>query len=290
MTNSRPAVLFVALVLWGAFDADAHGQKAGMSSKGIQEEVLSLDFANNGQHVRTKLGQQIEITLGSVGPAQYGTPLVSSTAVQLESTALNWPPNPGGATFIYIFEAAAVGEAQVIIPILNSLDTDMAPKNTFMATIRVEKAGGKAAAFRKVDQANTATWTQAWTNLLNNVEQTFTPLLPRLTSVEVELVVANPGPSDEELTLNLLNDQGKALAVVTKSVSVEECGHVRFFLPSGAWAVSPGQVYRIRLRGGSLYGWKYVMGGYKNGAASFNGRPLVQGARSTFLFRTYGAD
>jgi len=290
MMNSLLPVLFLALVLWGASGADANAQKASISSKSIQQEVLSLHFANNGQHVRAKVGQQIEITLGIAGPAQYGNPLVSSTAVRLGSTALDWPPNPGGPTFVYIFEAAAVGEAQVIVPILNSLDANTAKKNTFIATIRVEKAGGKGVAFRKLDQANTATGTQAWTNLLNDVEQTFTPLLPRLTSVEVELVVANPGPSEEELTLNLLDAEGEVLAVVTKSVSVEECGHVRFFLPSGVWQVSPGQVYRMRLRGGSLYGWKYVVGGYKNGAASFNGRPLVQGTRSTFLFRTFGAE
>lgn len=290
MMNSLLPVLFLALVLWGASGADANAQKASISSKSIQQEVLSLHFANNGQHVRAEVGQQIEITLGIAGPAQYGNPLVSSTAVRLGSTALDWPPNPGGPTFVYIFEAAAVGEAQVIVPILNSLDANTAKKNTFIATIRVEKAGGKGVAFRKLDQANTATGTQAWTNLLNDVEQTFTPLLPRLTSVEVELVVANPGPSEEELTLNLLDAEGEVLAVVTKSVSVEECGHVRFFLPSGVWQVSPGQVYRMRLRGGSLYGWKYVVGGYKNGAASFNGRPLVQGTRSTFLFRTFGAE
>ena len=34
------------------------------------------------------------------------------------------------------------------------------------------------------DQASTAAWTKAWTNLLNDVRQTFTPSLPRLTGVE----------------------------------------------------------------------------------------------------------
>src|SRR5271165_1390418 len=121
MTNSRPAFMFVALVLWGPLCADANAQKVSMSPTSIKQQVLSLDFTNNGQRARATVGQQIEITLGTVGPAQYGVPLVSSTAVRLESTALDWPPNPGGPTFIYIFETTAVGEAQVIIPILNSL-------------------------------------------------------------------------------------------------------------------------------------------------------------------------
>jgi hypothetical protein len=39
-----------------------------------------------------------------------------------------------------------------------------------------------------------------------------------------------------------------------------------------------------------LFGWKYVVGGYENGAATFNGKPLLKQARSTFLFRTFGTD
>jgi hypothetical protein len=290
MTNSRPAVMFVALVLWGPLCVDANAQKASMSPTSIKQQALSLNFTNNGQYVRATVGQQINITLGTVGPAQYGVPLVSSAAVRLESTALDWPQNPGGPTFIYIFETAAVGEARIIIPILNSLDPDIAKKNTFVVMIRVEPAPGKPRAAGKPDQANTPTWTNGWTNLLNDVEQTFTPSLPRLTSVEVELVVGNPGPPDEELTLSLLNPKGEVLAVISKTVPVEDCGRVRFFLPNGGARVSPGLVYSIRLKGGSLFGWKYVAGGYKNGEALFNGKPLLQKWHSSFLFRTFGAD
>ena len=290
MRNSRPAVMFAALVLLGALCADANAQNISMPPTNIKQEVLSLNFTNNGQHVKATVGKQIEITLGTVGPAHYGAPLVSSTAIRLESTILNCPPNPGGRTYVYIFEAAAVGKVQVIIPVLNSLDPDIAKKNTFVAMIEIERPAGKPRAFRKPDQTNTATWTQSWTNLLGDVQQTFTASLPRLTSVELELVVANPGPSDEELTLNLLNAEGEVLAVVSKTVSVEDCGHVRFFFPNGGLPVSTGQAYSIRLKGGSLFGWKYVVGGYKNGAASFNGKPLLPYDRSTFLFRTFGAE
>src|SRR6516162_10900663 len=129
--NPRPGVMLVALVLWGPLCADANAQKVRMSPTSIKQQVLSLNFTNNGQHVKATVGQQIEITLGTVGPAQYGVPLVSSTAVRLESTALNWPPNPGGPTFVYIFEAAEAGEAQVIIPILHSPEPDYAEKKYF---------------------------------------------------------------------------------------------------------------------------------------------------------------
>ena len=290
MTNPRTGVMLVALVLWGPLCADANAQKVRMSPTSIKQQVLSLNFTNNGQHVKATVAQQIEITLGTVGPAQYGVPLVSSTAVRLESTALNWPPNPGGPTFVYIFEAAAAGEAQVIIPILHSPEPGFAKKNTFVAIIRVEPAHGQPHAVGKLDQANVATWTKAWTNLLNDAEQTFVPSLPRLTSVEVGLVVGSPGLPDEDLTLSLVNPDGKVLAVISKTVPVEDCGQVHFLFPNGGAQVSPGLVYSIRLKGGSLFGWKYVAGGYKNGEALFNGKPLFQDEHSSFLFRTFGAN
>jgi hypothetical protein len=119
--------------------------------------------------------------------------------------------------------------------------------------------------------------------------QTFRPSLPTLAAVEVDLVVANPGPSDGDVVMSLQNAEGEALAVVSKTVPVADCGHVLFIFPNGGLRVLPGQVYSIRLNGGSLFGWKYVVGGYVNGAAAFNGRPLLPDARSTFLFRTFGA-
>jgi hypothetical protein len=95
--NSRPGVMLVALVLFGALCAGANAQKVNSSSTSIEQQVLALNVTN-GQHLSATVGQQIEITLGTVGPAQYGDPLASSNAVRLASTALGWPPSPGGAT------------------------------------------------------------------------------------------------------------------------------------------------------------------------------------------------
>ena len=69
-----------------------------------------------------------------------------------------------------------------------------------------------------------------------------------------------------------------------------DCAHTLFVIPKDGIEVEPGQTYRIKLSGGLLFGWKYVVGGYQKGAATFNGRPLLPGARSTFLFRTFGAE
>jgi hypothetical protein len=290
MTTLRSVAFLAALAfLWTSCVASS--QRVGMPPASIEQQVLFLNFANNGQHLTATLDQQIEITLGTVGPSQYGTSRVSSPAVRLESVSLAVPPNPGGPTYVYIFQAASEGEAEVTIPIINSENPDVAKRRTFTVTIRVGPTAGNPPALpasMTLDQLNTAPWKNAWTNLLNDVRQTFTPSLPRLIRVEVELVVANPGPSDGEVTMFLGNAGGDVLAVVSKTVPVADCAHVLFVFPNGGLRVSPGQVYSIRLSGGSAFGWKYVIGGYGSGAASFNGRPLLPNSRTTFLFRTFG--
>jgi hypothetical protein len=140
------------------------------------------------------------------------------------------------------------------------------------------------------DQVNTAGWTKAWTNLVNDAEQTFTPSVPKLLGVEVELVVANAGAAEDQLTLTVLNATGRTVAVVTESVQTVDCDQVMFVIPSGGVEVTPGQAYRLKLSGGTTFGWKYVVGGYEKGAATFtfNGKSHLP-ERSTFLFRTFGA-
>jgi hypothetical protein len=140
----------------------------------------------------------------------------------------------------------------------------------------------------KLDQANTATWQNAWTNLLNDVRQSFTPSLPKLVAVEVELVTVNPGPPADTLTMKLVGPTGRAVAIVSKMVQTTDAEHAIFVFPEGGVEVSPGQLYSLQLSGGSTFGWKYVVGGYRKGSASFNGRALLRETRSTFLFKTFG--
>lgn len=291
MTNSRSAFALVAMAFLLTSCTNAAAQKAGISSTRAKPQVLSLNLTNNGQHVAATVGQQIEIRLGAMAPCD---PQISSSAIRLESVALDWPPNPGLATHVYIFEAAAEGQAAVKIPITDCVNPDLPDGLTFAVTVRVGRThGGRPTPYgsRTPDQANTAPWENAWTTLQSNVlRQSFTPSLPRLTAVEVELVEANPGPASAQVTMTLLNAGGEPQAVVAETVPVDACGHVLFILPYGGLRVSPGQFYSIELSGaGSLFGWKYVLDGYAYGAASFNGKPLLRDARSTFLFRTFGA-
>jgi hypothetical protein len=111
-----------------------------------------------------------------------------------------------------------------------------------------------------------------------------------LLAVEVQLVVANPGPKEDDLTLTVLDAAGQTLASVTETVSTSDCDHRLFVIPKGGIYITPGQTYWLKLTGGTLFGWKYVLGGYRKGVATFNGKPLLPNARSTFLFRTFGAE
>lgn len=138
------------------------------------------------------------------------------------------------------------------------------------------------------DQVNTSGWDNAWTNLLNVAEESFTPSLPKLLGVEVELIVGNPGETEDELTLTILGAKDQTLAVVTQQVQSANSEHTMFVMPKGGIELSPGQIYRLRLTGGATFGWKYVVGGYEHGEATFSGKPLLAETRSTFLFRTFG--
>jgi hypothetical protein len=142
----------------------------------------------------------------------------------------------------------------------------------------------------KPDQVNTAGWDKAWTNLVNDAEQSFTPSVPTLLAVEVELVVANPGAAEDELTLTILDGRGQTMASMKQAVRASDCEHTLFVFPDGGVAVKPGESYRIKLAGGTRFGWKYVVGGYQKGAATLKRNPLLPTARSTFLFQTFGPE
>jgi len=207
-----------------------------------------------------------------------------------------------------MFEAVAEGEAQVKVPLNGALDPKtgkVKTLRTFSMTIRVGPARGNSrrqGSPLRLDQANSQAWSGAWTTLdyldgpgiplpergFRVLSQTFVPRLARLTAIEVQLAAAKPGQSTGEVDMKLMTKH-QVIANVWKTVEVNNCDHVLFLLPSGGVTVVPGQVYTIRLTGiGRVFGWKYVVGGYANGAALLDGKPLLQDGRSTFLFRTFG--
>jgi len=125
------ASILIALSLLTASCGNLAGQKSGASASVTQPE-LSLNRANDGQHVSAKVGQRIVVTLQTIGGGQYGTPQISSSAIRFEGVVFPARQNPSGPTQVYDFMAAAEGEAQIRIP-----HTDSNPTVTF--TIQVKK-------------------------------------------------------------------------------------------------------------------------------------------------------
>jgi hypothetical protein len=81
------------------------------------------------------------------------------------------------------------------------------------------------------DQVNIEGWNKAWTNLVNVAEQSFTPSLPRLKAVEVELLVGNNIAAKDELTLTVLEINGSEIVSATQLVHTFDCEHPIFVSP-----------------------------------------------------------
>ena len=96
--------------------------------------VVSLTNADHGRTVAVLVSDTIEITLGTVGPGNYGTPVLSSGSVRFQGTEYPRLQNPGGPTQIYRFEAVAVGRADIAIPHMGGFPTS---RNPFAITIEV---------------------------------------------------------------------------------------------------------------------------------------------------------
>ena len=125
----------------------------------------------------------------------------------------------------------------------------------------------------RTDQANTEPWKNRWANVADVLRESFVPSLPRLTAVEVELLAVHPGPpATGDIDMMILNPKKMMVAALSKTVAADDCSHVLFLPPRGGLQVSPGQVYTIQLREfGGVFGWKYIVGGYREGAASAEG-------------------
>ena len=275
----RPFSAVFAILLAGWLSA--HNEliaQTGNSSAGAQS-VLALTRANNGQHIAARVGQTIQVDVQSLGSAEYESPQVSSPSVRYLNSVRAMPPNPGGAIPIFIFEAVSAGEAEIRIPRHDSPG--------FAVTVEVKPGAEQAGTLVRLDQSNTIDAGAGWTNLVNHAVQTFTPSLPKLVKVEVELVEGNSTP-DHAVALTLLNTDGQSMAIAEKTLSSDEPGWVPFFFANGGVDLVPGEVYGIEVSGGNRFGWKYGEGGYLKGEALFNGTPILKGAHASFLFKTFG--
>jgi hypothetical protein len=78
---------------------------------------LRLDNGDNGRLLSVRSGDEIRVTLQTIGPGQYDElPSVSSPAVVFLRVSILTPPNPAGPRQLFEFRAVAAGHAVVSIP------------------------------------------------------------------------------------------------------------------------------------------------------------------------------
>jgi hypothetical protein len=270
-----PALTLLAWLL--LLPGTSHSQTLNAPSTPPQS-MLSLNPANKGQHLFASVGEIIQIDLQTLTSAGYGTPQISTPNIRFQNLVTTGRPNPGSPQPLYMFEALSAGTARIEI---HSNIPENAP---FNVTIDVLPDTGPNAIAPVLDQASSSDANAGSTILTNVLGQTFVPTLPRLTKVEVELAVLNPGKSEDDLDIWLLNSKGETLAHASKSIPAPAAGWATFVFPN--LDLVPGDSYSIRVHGGSSFGWKYVTSGYKRGEALWNQKPF--GGRRAFLFRTYG--
>jgi hypothetical protein len=83
---------------------------------GCSPGPVELDGGNSGQAVTATVGQEIRVTLGTIGPGNYGDPQISSSAVRFLNMTYPKEQNPGGPTQVFQFEAVSPGRADIRIP------------------------------------------------------------------------------------------------------------------------------------------------------------------------------
>jgi hypothetical protein len=112
---SRSVVVTVTTLLYCLL-ANPEAQQPDKYSRNRDQEILSLNGNDRGKHVSTKVGQEIVVTLQTIGPGQYQTPRVSSPSLRCEGSFFPKEQIPAGPRQVYRFLSVAIGEARIEIP------------------------------------------------------------------------------------------------------------------------------------------------------------------------------
>ena len=90
----------------------------GLASSGCGSAAPPVELTSqaDGRTVELTMNQEVELTLGTIGPGQYGNPTISSPAIRFEGMTFPAVQNPGGPTQVFNFRAVAAGTAVVTIP------------------------------------------------------------------------------------------------------------------------------------------------------------------------------
>lgn len=95
-------------------------------------ERIRLDNSSNGRTISAAPGDEIEITLQTIGPGQYLMPTVAGPILSLGEFAPA-VQNPGGPTQIFRFQAVAVGRGE--IRITHTISDPRAPQTPAFAIV-----------------------------------------------------------------------------------------------------------------------------------------------------------
>jgi len=76
---------------------------------------FSLTMADTGRTITVPVASEVDVTLQTIGPAEYGNPQLSSPSVRFLSVSYVTPPVPAGPTQLFRFEAAAQGQTTITI-------------------------------------------------------------------------------------------------------------------------------------------------------------------------------
>jgi hypothetical protein len=77
---------------------------------------VAVTQEDNGRTLDLAMDQEVDVTLQTIGPGQYGTPTLSSSAVDFEGMHFSSKQSPGGPTQIYQFRAVHSGNTLIVIP------------------------------------------------------------------------------------------------------------------------------------------------------------------------------
>jgi hypothetical protein len=82
----------------------------------VDPAPAELTSEDNGRFVDLAMNQHVYLTLHTVGPGQFGDPVLSSDAVSFEGMTFPITQNPGGPTQTYHFRTHGEGNTLLTIP------------------------------------------------------------------------------------------------------------------------------------------------------------------------------
>ena len=97
-TQHRALLLVAALIGLGACDTN-------------QFAVQS----NDSQVITLQVGQELDLTVGTVGPGAYQAPTISSTALRFLGDSIIGPYVPAGPRQLFRFQGVSAGRAIVVL-------------------------------------------------------------------------------------------------------------------------------------------------------------------------------